>query len=241
MSQTNNAFDIKSTNIDTLALCLRTHHLDDILHMIDTRLAHYRDSEQKEAFVLDLSLLDIPPSGLDLHPILLRLQHYGIQTIALRHPDPDYIRLADQYNLAWLPLPVPYRPLPLSDTAPPPAITETDAPPITNALIVDRPVRAGQQIYARGCDLIALAMVSAGAEVIADGNIHIYAPLRGKALAGAHGNTASRIFTRCMEAELVSIAGVYRTVEQALPESIWNKPTQIYLENERIVMAALSE
>jgi septum site-determining protein MinC len=108
-------------------------------------------------------------------------------------------------------------------------------------MIVDRPVRAGQQIYARGCDLVVLAMVSAGAEVIADGNIHVYAPLRGRALAGARGNTSARIFVRSMEAELVSIAGVYRTIEQALPESIKGKPTQIQLENERLVMTALGE
>jgi septum site-determining protein MinC len=106
---------------------------------------------------------------------------------------------------------------------------------------VDRPVRAGQQIYAKGGDLVVLATVNVGAELIADGSIHVYAPMRGRALAGARGNTQARIFVQGMEAELVSIAGVYRTIEQALPDSIQGKPTQIYLENERLVMTALGE
>jgi septum site-determining protein MinC len=108
-------------------------------------------------------------------------------------------------------------------------------------MIIDRPVRAGQQIYAKGGDLVVLEMVSAGAELIADGSIHVYAPLRGRALAGARGNTAARIFVKSMEAELVSIAGVYRTIEQDLPQSIKGKPTQIYLEQERVVMIPLDK
>jgi septum site-determining protein MinC len=107
--------------------------------------------------------------------------------------------------------------------------------------VIDRPVRAGQQIYAKGGDLVVLATVNVGAELIADGSIHVYAPMRGRALAGARGNTQARIFVKAMEAELVSIAGVYRTIEQALPDSIQGKPTQIYLENERLVMTALGE
>lgn len=81
------------------------------------------------------------------------------------------------------------------------------------AMVIDKPLRSGQRIYARGGDLVVLAMVSAGAEVIADGNIHIYAPLRGRALAGAQGDQNARIFTTSFEAELVSIGGVYRTFE----------------------------
>lgn len=81
------------------------------------------------------------------------------------------------------------------------------------AMVIDKPLRSGQRIYARGGDLVVLAMVSAGAEVIADGNIHIYAPLRGRALAGAQGDQKARIFTTSFEAELVSIGGVYRTFE----------------------------
>ena len=90
------------------------------------------------------------------------------------------------------------------------------------------PFRIGQ-VYARGRDLVVLAMVNAGAEVIADGHIHVYAPLRGKAMAGARGNSDARIFALALEAELLSIASVYRTSEHPLPASVRGKPTQVRL------------
>ena len=99
----------------------------------------------------------------------------------------------------------------------------------TGALIIDRPLRGGQQVYARGRDVIVMSMVNAGAEVIADGSIHVYAPLRGKAIAGARGNTEARIVSLCLEPELLSIAGVYRTSDVPLPAEILGKPTQVRL------------
>ncbi len=112
------------------------------------------------------------------------------------------------------------------------------------ALVVDRPLRSGQQVYARGRDLVVLAPVNPGAEVIADGHIHVYAPLRGKAIAGARGNGDARIFALAMEPELVSIAGVYRTSETPWPEAVRGKPTQVRLfsgpEGDKLVMDPLS-
>ena len=107
------------------------------------------------------------------------------------------------------------------------------------AMVVDKPLRSGQQVYARGTDLVVLAMVSFGAEVIADGSIHVYAPLRGRAMAGARGNTAARIFTTCMEPQLVSIAGIYRTTEVAIPADIVGKPAQVRLEGEKLFFEPL--
>ncbi len=104
-----------------------------------------------------------------------------------------------------------------------------DAPPVAQTLIIDRPLRSGQQVYARGGDLVMLAAVNAGAEVIADGSIHIYAPLRGRALAGASGDARARIFTTRLEAELVSIAGLYRTFEHGIPDGLAGRPAQIRL------------
>ena len=97
------------------------------------------------------------------------------------------------------------------------------------ALVIDKPLRSGQQVYARGRDLVVMSMVNPGAEVIADGNIHVYAPLRGKAIAGARGNAEARIVTLCLEPELISIAGVYRTSEVPLPADVLGKPTQVRL------------
>jgi len=103
--------------------------------------------------------------------------------------------------------------------------------------IIDRPLRSGQQVYAKGGDLIILAAVNPGAEVIADGNIHIYAPLRGRALAGARGNTEARILTTVFAAELVSIAGIYRTFEEGVPAKLANQPVQVRLVQEPVASA----
>jgi len=98
-----------------------------------------------------------------------------------------------------------------------------------SALVIDKPLRSGQQVYARGRDAVVLAMVNPGAEVIADGHVHVYAPLRGKAIAGARGDTDARILTLCLEPELVSIAGVYRTSETPWPDALRGKPAQVRL------------
>ncbi|KVN93975.1 septum formation inhibitor [Burkholderia ubonensis] len=105
-------------------------------------------------------------------------------------------------------------------------------------LVVDRPLRSGQQVYAKG-DLVVLAPVSHGAEIIAEGNIHIYAPLRGRALAGVHGNHDARIFCTCLEPELISIAGIYRTTENPLPADVLGKAVQIRLEEEKLMIEPL--
>lgn len=104
--------------------------------------------------------------------------------------------------------------------------------------VVDKPLRSGQRIYAKG-DLVVLGLVSYGAEVIAEGNIHIYAPLRGRALAGVHGNHDARIFCTCLEPELISIAGIYRTTENPLPADVLGKPVQIWLDEEKLMIEPL--
>lgn len=98
--------------------------------------------------------------------------------------------------------------------------------------VVSQPVRSGQRVCAPGTDLILLAPVSAGAEVLADGNIHIYAPLRGRALAGASGDTSARIFCQCLDAELISIAGNFLPFEKIDPQ-MHGKSVQIYLEGDQ--------
>jgi septum site-determining protein MinC len=118
------------------------------------------------------------------------------------------------------------------------------AEPAPRTVTLDKPLRSGQRFYARGCDLIVTAMVSAGAEVIADGNIHVYAPLRGRALAGASGDKTARIFTTSLEAELVSVAGLYRTFEAGVPAELARQPATIWLVGEdndlRLNVAALA-
>lgn len=106
------------------------------------------------------------------------------------------------------------------------------------SLILRTPLRSGQVVYAEQCDAVVLAHVNAGAELIADGNIHVYGALRGRALAGAHGNEEARIFCKSLEADLVAIAGCYLRADE-IPAARRGKPAQIYLEGERILIADL--
>ena len=252
MSQAaNTTFDIKSASIDLLALILKTDDLDALSTALEQRFGKAGKAGAPEAFVVDIEALP-SPSTLDLGRLLALLQDHGIKAVGLRHPDAAVASLAAAQNLMHI-VESPRSAQATQPATEPPAETprapvETTAAPVVQTvvstaptMVIDRPVRAGQQIYAKGANLVVLAMVSAGAEIIADGDIHVYAPLRGRALAGARGNTAARIYVRGMEAELVSIAGVYRTLEQALPDSIKGKPTQIFLENERLVMTTLGE
>lgn len=112
------------------------------------------------------------------------------------------------------------------------------APRAIPTLLIDKPLRSGQQIYAQG-DVVILDLVSYGAEVIAEGNIHIYAPLRGRALAGVKGNHDARIFCTCLEPELISIAGIYRTAEQTLPADVLGKSAQVRLADEKLILEPL--
>jgi septum site-determining protein MinC len=246
MSQAaNNAFDIKSASLDLLALILKTSDLKALASALEQRFGPSGASTQSEAFVLDLEALSSLKT-LDLDLLLPLLHSYGIRILALRHPDAAVATLAARYQLVHLTDSVRNASVETTPVAPPQVVqkateqvkTET---PLAQTMVVERPVRAGQQIYAKGANLVVLAMVSAGAEIISDGDIHVYAPLRGRALAGARGNTAARIYVRSMEAELVSIAGIYRTLEQDLPDSIKGKAAQIFLENERLVITALGE
>jgi septum site-determining protein MinC len=132
--------------------------------------------------------------------------------------------------------------VPVAEPVPEAAAAEEPAavPPRRPTLVIDKPVRTGQRIHAEGGDLVVLAIVNAGAELIADGDIHVYAPLRGRALAGAHGDASARIFAQCMEAELVSIAGYFQVFEEGIPERLRGKPVQVFLEGERIALNPLA-
>ncbi|EXI88437.1 MAG: Septum site-determining protein MinC [Candidatus Accumulibacter regalis] len=131
-------------------------------------------------------------------------------------------------------LPAPAAPPPVPEAKPEPAPEEKPAPAASAGarsptLFLTRPLRSGQQIYARGGDLVVLAAVNSGAEVIADGNIHIYAPLHGRALAGASGDTEARIFSTRFDAQLVSVAGLYRTFDSGVPSDLAGKAVQVRL------------
>jgi len=134
-------------------------------------------------------------------------------------------------------------PEPAAEPAAAPAQADSPAAPAApaTALVITKPLRSGQRVYARHTDLVVIGMVSQGAEVIADGNVHVYGPLRGKAMAGARGDTSARIFTTQLDAELLAVAGVYRVVEDKLDGSLHNQPALVHLDGETLRIEALKK
>ncbi len=124
---------------------------------------------------------------------------------------------------------------PPASSTPPPAAPQVSAVSQMHAA----PVRSGQQVYAQGRDLVVAASVGAGAEVIADGSVHVYGPLRGRALAGAQGDEKARIFCREFHAELVAIAGRYKVIEE-VPRELRGKAVQVWLEDDSLRLAELA-
>lgn len=187
------------------------------------------------------------PAPVDLKAIVELLRASQLQPVAVAGATPEELALAHELGLADA------ADEPVAAVAAAPAETvrevvreivveklvERPAAPAPT-LVVDKPLRSGQQVYARGRDVVVLAMVNPGAEVIADGHVHVYAPLRGKAIAGHRGNTDARIFATCLQPELIAIAGVYRTTETALPDNVQGKAAQVRLIGGKLVMEPLS-
>jgi septum site-determining protein MinC len=146
-------------------------------------------------------------------------------------PSPPQAELSAAVTPAPTPAPKPV-PAQVAETA--------AATPSVVTKVIDTPVRSGQRVYARGGDLVVMATVNPGAEVIADGSIHVYAPLRGRALAGAAGSSEARIIATSMEAELVSIGGVYRTFEDGWPKELKGQAVQVLLQDERLELRLMA-
>lgn len=119
-------------------------------------------------------------------------------------------------------------------------VGEMVTPPLAKTnVIIERPIRSGQQVYAESTDLIVLAHTSAGSEVMADGSVHVYGPLRGRVLAGVKGDKTARIFCSALEAELIVIAGCYQLLDES-DTDLKGKPAMIRLDNERLIIEPLS-
>jgi septum site-determining protein MinC len=201
------------------------------------------DFFEDEFAVIDVAGIAADAARLDWEALVALLKRYRLNPVAVRGAPAalhEVIRSHDlfldegaggqQLREREIPQPAAPEPAPAAPAAPAPALP---------AMIVDTPVRAGQRIYARGCDLIITAVVNNGAEIIADGSIHVYAALHGRALAGASGNAGARIFALSMQPELVSIAGVYRTFDEGFPAELSRQPAQIRLVGDRIDISSL--
>ena len=236
------AFEIKSARTDALAVYL--HNADAAA--LDAALAKCAAQYRELNLPLILDMQDFRPSEADLPAVLAVFRRHRLPVAALRHSDEAWAATAADNGLPFTP-PGKERPVPL-ETADAGAVAEITGELASETakqaghptVLVAEPVRTGQQVYAENADLIVTGTVSEGAELIADGNIHIYASMRGRALAGAKGRRDARIFIHSMQAELVSIAGIYRNFEQQLPEHLYRKPVQIHLQDDRLVIAAIA-
>jgi septum site-determining protein MinC len=238
---------------------LRVRHLDVAQLAVEMRDRVQRAPNlfDRAAVVLDFGGLSAAPSLTDTRALVDGLREAGVLPVALAYGTREIEALARELGLPLLakfraqyePVgtsnPVAASPaatapgstpsVPAVAARPAPAASATHASP---GLVQKSPVRSGQQLYAEHRDLTVLSAVGAGAEVIADGSIHIYGPLRGRALAGAQGNTEARIFCREFHAELVAVAGHYKFLED-IPKALRGKPVQVWLEQGQLKLAAL--
>ncbi len=265
----NLAVDFKSATLYAVRLVLHSADTATLLQALEQRMLDAGAFFDNEPIVLDASLIDEEidwPVLIDavrahaLHPV------GAVANAANEHSaQAAGLALVDLANTPARPAstPAPEHAIPAvvpvtqaapaadeaasEETAPPePSQPETGyAPaglpePAPAAMVVNRPLRSGQRIYARNTDLIIIGVVSQGAEVIADGNSHVYGPLRGKAMAGAGGDTQARIFTTQLDPELLAIAGVYRVVEAPLDAGVRNQPCVIQLTDETLKISPLA-
>jgi septum site-determining protein MinC len=241
-------FEIKSAQLPLVALFLKDSDTVQLAQALQTQFGSASESPdffENEPLLFDFSALDPNQQCPDLHVLQAAAKACGLVPVAFRAAPSTWQPLLVAQGWVEAAVELPSRVLHLSSA---PAITQTPPEPVLQevrtgaTLVIDKPLRSGQKVYARGADLVVLAMVNQGAEVVADGNIHVYAPLRGKAMAGARGNTQARIFSLCLEPELISIAGVYRTSENPLPKDIAGRAAQVRLSSDgqdKLIIEAL--
>ncbi|MGN7919750.1 septum site-determining protein MinC [Lysobacter sp. 22409] len=253
------AGELKIGQVGIANLRIRTLDVERLVEEMRSRVQRAPNMFGRAAVVIDFGGLSQTPDAGTAQALLDGLRAAGVLPVALAYGTSETDRLAQALGLPLLAKfrasyeradgaapeapPPPRREAPAVAPAPEPARARAAAPaaaaPAASVgMIQSAPVRSGQQIYADNRDLTVLTTVGAGAEVIADGSVHIYGPLRGRALAGAQGNEKARIFCREFHAELVAIAGHYKVLED-IPKELRGKAVQIWLEDEQIKIAAL--
>ena len=230
----NMSFEIKSAQLPLVALLLKTQRWEVIAADLSKQygvLGESPDFFEQDPVVLDFSGVPRETDWTDIRFLLDTMRACCLVPLAFRGEPATWTKFLLKTGLVQAPVEVNKANKPVAKVVAttPPLVSDIQAPA---TMVIDKPVRSGQKIYARGGDLVVLAMVNQGGEVVADGNIHVYAPLRGKAMAGARGNASARIFSLCLEPELISIAGVYRTSENPLPVDVAGKPAQVRLSSD---------
>ena len=230
---------------------LRSIDPEAIRRELSARIAAAPQFFQRTAVCIDLSKLDDAPSAEELQAVLSAIRDTGFLPVGVVQGAESVDELARSLDLPvipqWRAPPKPALGALLRDlgpsakpaaSPPPTAAAPAEPPQPTVALLHDQPVRSGQRIYARNRDLIVTSAVGAGAEVMADGCVHIYGSLRGRALAGARGDKTARVFCQEFHAELVSIAGVFRVFE-TIPPELAGKPVKAWLAGDDLLFTRI--
>jgi len=234
-------FQLKSASISMTALELYYFDSGEFEETLRDKISQAPGFFKDIPIIISLEKYQGLDSELDFFKIIGTCRRHHIHVVGVRGGTDDQRRLARGASLALLPASTRReQPETASEpAAPTPAATVSSGNPAP-ARIITQTVRSGQQVYAPDSDLIILAPVQAGAEVLAAGNIHVYGPLRGRALAGIHGDKSARIFSQSLEAELVSIAGHYK-ISEDLQDNSWKNAVQIQLRDDLLVVAPLDK
>lgn len=222
------AIELRYGQYGLLQARLRSTDPGLLLDELSGRVASAPQFFQQTALCLDLGTLAEAPDASALRAVIDAVKRAGFITVGLSDGSPQVAELARTLNLPVL---AGFR------AAATPRVVEA-RPANAVGLIQSQPVRSGQRVYARDRDLTVVAMVGAGAEVIADGSVHVYGALRGRAMAGVRGDGAARIFCQEFRAELVAIAGVFRVFE-SLPPDLAGQPVQVWLADDVLHIARL--
>lgn len=231
------ALEIRYAQVGLLQMKLRTTDPGTILDELTGKLATAPQFFQQTAICLDLRELEAQPDVTELRAIIDAVRRGGMLVVGLTEGEAS----AALAGSIGMPVIAGFRPQGSAPARVAPAPAAVAAPPPPQplpALIHTQPVRSGQRVYARDRDLIITATVGAGAEVMADGCVHIYGALRGRAMAGVRGDAGARLFVREFRAELVAVAGVFRIFEQ-LPADLAGHPVQALLDGEELRLARL--
>ena len=257
------AGELKIGQVGIANLRVRTLDVDQLVREMRERVERAPKLFGRAAVIVDFGGLSQLPDTATAGALIDGLRGAGVLPVALAYGSRDNDALAQSLGLPVL---AKFRtqyergehtdptvradaaPTPAPAAAPEPVPRQPASSRAAKAAPAEKPaapgrmqktaVRSGQQMYAEGCDLTVLSTVGAGAEVIADGSIHVYGTLRGRALAGAQGNADARIFCRQFHAELVAIAGHYKVLDD-IPENLRGKAVQIWLENGQLKLETL--
>jgi septum site-determining protein MinC len=232
------AFELKDTSLPLVTVVLHQADAGVLADELQQRLGETPNFFDDDPVVIDLAPLREHAEPIAFADVVAALRLHRMRPSLVANGSAQQMADALEAGLAAAPEAVP-PPRPRSVEVEVIREVVREVPVHVPTLVVDKPLRSGQQAYAKGGDLVVHAAVNAGAEVLADGNIHVYGPLRGKAIAGSRGNTEARIFTTCLEPELIAIAGVYRTTETPLPRDVAGKPAQVRLVDGVLVMTPL--